>query len=433
MTGHARLSPSGAKRWRHCTASPHAEAGRPSPDSGPSRAGTVQHLMAAEILESCGLLTASDYLGRQCVFTTPGNERWAETIETVLGPTLDVPEDAVLVEVTADMVEAVQKYVDRVEHQVATTGGTLHVEVKVPIDHLTGEEGATGTSDAVIVCEDEILVVDAKFGRQRVDAMVFRGENADGTPAYDPNDQLAMYASGAIKKLWPWMMTGVARIRLVIIQPHIGHESEFTLSGDDLYDWCLGLKEDVLEIEHDPQYRPSADTCHFCRASGDCQAQRDLLSDGFLDLAGEVKPVPQDPLTLGRLLDLAPLLELTVKAAQANAYALAQAGTPPVGKDGAYKLVAGKMGSRRWTSPEDAEAAVKEARLTREQAYEMELKSPAQLEKAIKEQKPRIWARLEKLIVQQQGKPVLVPATSPKKALEPLAATDGLTDCSDMT
>lgn len=431
MTGHARLSPSGAKRWRHCTASPHAEAGRPSPDSGPSRAGTVQHLMAAEILESCGLLTASDYLGRQCVFTTPGNERWAEAIETVRGPTLDVPEDGVLVEVTADMVEAVQKYVDRVEHLVATTGGTLHVEVKVPIDHLTGEEGDTGTSDAVIVCEDEILVVDAKFGRQRVDATVFRGENADGTPAYDPNDQLAMYASGTIRKLCTNFTP--AGVRLVIIQPHISHEAEFALLYHELVAWEQRLVCAVEEVETNPQYCPSADTCHFCRASGDCQAQRDLLSEGFLDLAGEVKPVPQDPLTLGRLLDLAPLLELTVKAAQANAYALAQAGTPPVGKDGAYKLVAGKMGSRRWTSPEDAEAAVKEARLTREQAYEMELKSPAQLEKAIKEQKPRIWARLEKLIVQQQGKPVLVPATSPKKALEPLAATDGLTDCSDMT
>lgn len=427
MTGHARLSPSGAKRWRHCTASPHAEAGRPSPDSGPSRAGTVQHLMAAEILESCGLLTASDYLGRQCVFTTPGHEKWFDDFE---GRSL--PDDAVLVEVTADMVEAVQKYVDRVEHLVATTGGTLHVEVKVPIDHLTGEDGATGTSDAVIVCEDEILVVDAKFGRQRVDAMVFRGENPDGTPAFDPNDQLAMYASGAISKLWPVPRT-LNQVRLVIIQPHIGHESEFALEPTQLAFWSDGLRGAVWEIETNPQYRPSADICHFCRASGDCQAQRDRLSEGFLDLAGEVKPVPQDPLTLGRLLDLAPLLELTIKAAQANAYALAQAGTPPVGKDGPYKLVAGKMGSRRWTSPEDAEAAVKEARLTREQAYEMELKSPAQLEKAIKELKPRIWARLEKLIVQQQGKPVLVPATSPKKALEPLVATDGLTDCSDMT
>lgn len=428
MTGHARLSPSGAKRWRHCTASPHAEAGRPSPDSGPSRAGTVQHLMAAEILESCGLLTASDYRGRQCVFTTPGNEQWADDFEGRI-----LPEDAVLVEVTADMVEAVQKYVDRVEHLVATTGGTLHVEVKVPIDHLTGEEGATGTSDAVIVCEDEIIVADAKFGRQRVDAMVFFGENRDGTPAYEPNDQLAMYASGAIRKLWHNETTPQPKIRLVIVQPHIGHESEFVLTFSELAFWSDGIRDAVWEIEASPQHRPSADTCHFCRASGDCQAQRDLLSEGFLDLAGEVKPVPQDPLTLGRLLDLAPLLELTIKAAQANAYSLAQAGTPPVGKDGPYKLVAGKMGSRRWTSPEDAEAAVKEARLTREQAYEMALKSPAQLEKAIKELKPRVWARLEKLIVQQQGKPVLVPATSPKKALEPLAATDGLTDCSGMT
>ena len=73
--------------------------------------------------------------------------------------------------VDADMARHVQTYVDYVRDLVKNTGGTLLVEQRLPIGDITGEDDAHGTSDAVILTDTEVIVVDLKFGRgERVDA-----------------------------------------------------------------------------------------------------------------------------------------------------------------------------------------------------------------------------------------------------------------------
>lgn len=74
-------------------------------------------------------------------------------------------------EVDHDMAANIQTYLDLVRDIVKSTGGTLMVEQKLPIGNLTGEEGAHGTADALIMTDDEIIVVDLKFGMgEKVDA-----------------------------------------------------------------------------------------------------------------------------------------------------------------------------------------------------------------------------------------------------------------------
>jgi hypothetical protein len=90
---------------------------------------------------------------------------------------------------TKDMLRDVMVYVTLVQDMVVSTGGKLHVEVKVPIGHLTGEEGAHGTSDVVIETETEIIVVDLKFGR---------GVEVSAVE----NEQLRIYALGTLQKLF---------------------------------------------------------------------------------------------------------------------------------------------------------------------------------------------------------------------------------------
>ena len=88
---------------------------------------------------------------------------------------------------TAAMLEGVMVYVDMVRDLVKSTGGTLYVEQKLSIEHLTGEPGAKGTSDCVIDAGDELIVGDLKFGMGvRVDA--------------DDNEQLMIYALAALEK-----------------------------------------------------------------------------------------------------------------------------------------------------------------------------------------------------------------------------------------
>lgn len=73
--------------------------------------------------------------------------------------------------VTADMAEHVQTYIDHVRDLVDSTGGTLLIEERLPIDNITGEADAYGTSDVVILTDEEIIVVDLKYGLgEKVDA-----------------------------------------------------------------------------------------------------------------------------------------------------------------------------------------------------------------------------------------------------------------------
>ena len=175
---HAKRSPSSAHRWSTCTQSPFEEAGLPDSSSAAAEWGTAAHLVSSTCLESFGLQVPADFLGQ---FVVNGD---------TIGPG---PEG---VEISAEMVEACNTYVGYVQNLVETTGGVLHIEVRVPIDHITGEAGACGTADAVIVCGDEIHVIDLKGGQGRVDAYD-EGDLFGRTP----NHQLAMYADGVLKGL----------------------------------------------------------------------------------------------------------------------------------------------------------------------------------------------------------------------------------------
>ena len=131
MSTHATLSPSGAHRWTACPGSVRLCEDLPDTAGRDADEGTDAHTLAARCLLKG--TDAASYIG--------------ETLP--MGFTVD-----------ADMAEAVQRYVDTVRHLVVATNGGLLVEQEVPIGHITGEEGATGTADTVIAGRDELIVVD---------------------------------------------------------------------------------------------------------------------------------------------------------------------------------------------------------------------------------------------------------------------------------
>ena len=140
MSQHAIASPSGASGWMKC----HSWRADSS-SSKFSREGTAAHELAQRALDSGN--DARAYIGS--LFVADGEH----------------------VEVTPEMAADVQPYIDYVRDLVKTSGGTLLVEQRLSIEHLTTEVGAVGTADAVILAGDELIVVDLKFGRGvRVDA-----------------------------------------------------------------------------------------------------------------------------------------------------------------------------------------------------------------------------------------------------------------------
>lgn len=156
---HAVLSPSSSKRWMTCPGSVVLTADMPNTSSSYADEGTTAHWIAEQILR--GTIAESDAVGKKCPDTG--------------------------MEVSADMLRDVMRYVTHVRDIVASTGGTLYLEQKLVIGQWTGEAGAKGTADAVIVAGDELIVVDLKFGR---------GVSVGA----EENTQLMLYALGALDK-----------------------------------------------------------------------------------------------------------------------------------------------------------------------------------------------------------------------------------------
>jgi hypothetical protein len=158
---HARLSPSSAERWMTCAGSVPLSDGVVDEGSEFAAEGTAAHELAEKILLG-NIVDPSEIVGVKA--------------ENGIAWTLDMYTD-------------VMKYVTAIRDIVAL-GGELHVEQKLSIEAITGEAGAHGTSDAVIVLGDELIVADLKFGR----GVVVEADN---------NRQLMIYALAALRKFDP--------------------------------------------------------------------------------------------------------------------------------------------------------------------------------------------------------------------------------------
>ena len=154
------LSPSSAYKWLTCAGSVAMEQAGQYKDSAGRAAseGTFMHHVAATALEQHK--EAKAYIGYQ------------ETVDSIDFTFND------------DHVAIVQPYLDTVWNLVGLDG-ELFVEQELDISWLTGEEGAIGTADAIVVRGTELIVIDLKTGRNSVEAK--------------SNHQLVMYSLAALK------------------------------------------------------------------------------------------------------------------------------------------------------------------------------------------------------------------------------------------
>lgn len=357
-----------------------------SPDAA---LGTLAHMIAEKCLSSDKWLSPSDYL--------------AETHEI----------DGHLVTVDEEMVEAVAHYIDAVEQY--GTLGTLMVEVAVPIELTTGEEGAHGTADAIVIAGDELIVIDLKYGK--------------GVEVYpDHNPQLMMYALGALEVVYLLGNT-INKVRLVIHQPRVRKEPiEWVCSIDDLRAfqeevsnkalgiWRMTTDDELLE------FNPSLEACRFCPAKP-CAA---MTKHAFEVTAADFDNLDK-PVTLPELTDPDHLTYLAAKVdfvekwfeswcemVRGKVMAELLAGREVPG----YKLVEGKRGNRKWSDPKEVETMLKKMRLKIEQMYELSLISPTKAEKLFAEN-PRRWSKLQNYVTQSAGKLSIAPVNDKRPAIQP--------------
>jgi hypothetical protein len=450
---HAVKSPSSSKRWggrEACTASIKAQRDYPSGGGNDaSRRGTCGHQMSEEMLldES---IDPQSYLGRTMVFNGNALPFWDDTqkpVDEAVTEELEPEVSRAVVIVDQALIDECMTHVLYVRERVALTGGTLYVEQSVPIDHITGETDATGSADVGIVYGNTVEIVDAKFGRTPVDAYEVvtpaHGDFITGKPVpevVEPNEQIAMYASGFMRKLE--LLYDFKDVILTISQPPLGRVSQWSGTVDEMNVVIDRLRQRSVECDENPVFRPSASNCHFCRASGNCAAQTEMVVTAALDGFGDAETTVRTPadIDLGEAYRLVPLVSTWLKAVGERMYAALSSGQRIARADGlAYKLVAGKKGARAWTDAAEAEATLKKMRLKREQMYTESLISPTMAEKLAKVPKakkgetpppaalgPTQWNKLQTLITQDEGKPSIVLETDPRPPVA--TALDGFGD-----
>ena len=379
--GHAKLSPSSAVRWMSCPGSVALSQGVADKGSQYANDGTSMHTVA-ELCLTTGS-KAAEYVGQ--TFSRDGFH------------TLFTPE----------LATATQQYVDYVNDVVASTGGTLLVEQRLPISSLTGEPDAYGTSDVVILAGDELIVTDLKGGMGvAVDAI--------------ENPQLQIYALAAYEEFS--LAYDFKQVRMVIHQPRLNSVSEWVQSVDDLV--AFGVQVTLAAEQTrlpDAPLHPTTKGCKFCKAKATCPAIAKEVLEAF-EVVSE--PGDADVGHLAMAMAKSDLIEGWVKAIRAEVERRMLEGKTVPG----YKLVQGKRGNRAWANPAEAEEWLK-ARVKLDEMYDFKLASPTTISKRLEEwvdaegmtRKPVLGVRQQKmlldLITQKDGSPSVAPESDKRPAL----------------
>jgi hypothetical protein len=387
MSAHARLSPSGAHRWMACPGSVVLEADYPDEGSVYADEGTAAHTLASWCLIDG--LDADQYLG---TVIEVGERKFT---------------------VTDDMAAHVQDYAKLVREYAE--GGELMVEQRVPIGHLTGEEEAGGTADAIIIKPGELVVVDLKYG------MGVKVMSED-------NPQLLLYALGAFENFG--LLGDFHSVTMVIHQPRLNHVAEWTVPINHMHSFAgtvrdaAGDVQEAASVSHigvDSYLRPGEKQCRFCKAKASCPALRAEVADLVHEAAtlndfADLLPTAIDSQTGDNYLSVAMskvgLVEQWCKAVRAEVERRLLAGQSVDG----FKLVEGKRGNRQWANPEAAEKLLKSFRLRNDEMYDFKLISPTAAEKLFKSN-PKRWEKVCEHITQSEGKPSVAFATDRRQEI----------------
>ena len=381
---HALLSASGSKRWLMCPPSARLEEKFEETSSVYADEGTFGHSLA-EFKLRCYIEVKSK------------STRSAEYQRLLLHKFY-----------SKELEDAVDFYVDVVKEQLAAAqakdpGAILLLEQKLNLGAYAPE--SFGTGDAVIVTENEVIVMDLKMGK---------GVKVEG----EANSQMRLYGLGALDAYR--CMYELTQVTTIVVQPRLDNVSGETMTTADLVAWGESVKPIANAAFAGEGEFCSGDHCRFCRAKALCQhrAETNLVLVASHERSGKLV----DP----RLLDaqeLAVLLtrldEFTAWAKDVGAWTLEQAKTGV--KYPGFKLVEGRS-NRKIMDAKKAIEIMESLKFKPEQYMtEPELKGITDLEKlAGKKQFNEAFGHI---ISKPAGAPTLVPESDKRAEINKDAET----------
>ena len=362
---HALLGASSSARWLVCTPSARLEAMFPDEQSPYAAEGTVAHDLAEAILR--------------------------HKLEGKKAPKLD--------DYSAEMIEAVNRYVDICEEKVnearaRSTDAEAMIEARLDFSRWVPE--GFGTGDMVIVADGILEVIDLKYGK--------------GVPVSAvENTQMRLYALGAYDV--NEFLYDIKTVRMTIVQPRLDSVSTDEMALEELLDWGEDIKPIAQRAWDGVGECTPCDYCNFCKARHTCRALADTCLTAFYKDGGKLNQLLTDQ-EVSDILAMKDLITKWIKGVYDFAYEKALAGEK---QWPGFKLVEGT--SRRTITDPDAAAQT----LLDNGYKEKDIFKPRELEGITNLQKvlgkKGVAKYLEAYIDKPEGKPTLVPDSDKRPAI----------------
>lgn len=361
---HAFLSPSSSHRWLNCTPSVMLEQEFPSTAGDAAAEGTAAHELCEHKLKRALRMRSKR-------------------------PVSDYDND--------DMEDYTDDYVSFVLEQVAFVKQTCKdpvVLIEQRVDFSAYVPEGHGTADCLIVSDKCLHIIDFKYG---MGVLV----EADG------NSQLKCYALGALALFED--LYDFEQVAMSIFQPRRENVCTAHMAVSELKAWA----EDVLKPKAELAIKGEGDFCPgewctFCRAAVKCRAR----AEAKLKLAQKEFSLP--PLLTDEEIEeiIRILPDMSKWANDIMAYATdAAVNHGKVWKG--FKVVAGRSVRKYADEEAVAQAAIDNGY---KDIYRHSLITLTEMQKLMG--KAKFEEILGNLIIKPQGKPVLVPDSDKRKALE---------------
>lgn len=251
--------------------------------------------------------------------------------------------------------------------------------------------GGFGTGDCVIVSDDELIIIDFKYGT---------GVLVDA----ERNTQMMLYALGAIA-----MFDGVYDIRSVtmtIYQPRRANVSTYTLTKNELLDWAEHKLKPTAELaaKGEGEFK-AGEHCRFCKVKATCRKRAEYN----LELARYDFELPSQLTDTEIEAVLEKADSLVSWCDDIKEYALKEA---LAGKQWAWKAVEGRA-NRKYT---DENAVAEKVQTAGYDPYEHTVLGITAMTKLLG--KAKFKELLDGLIEKPQGKPALVKKSDKRPAMD---------------
>ena len=360
---HAILSPSSSHRWLNCPPSARLETQFEDQESEAARQGTAAHALGEH-----KLLRA---LKRQSI--RPVSEYDDEEMEL--------------------LTDAYRDYVLEIYEQEKLKHPETEVYTEVPLNLRDYIPEGKGTSDAVIVSDNCLYVIDLKYGQ----GVLVDPEN---------NSQLMIYALGAYQQFHT--LYEFETISMSIFQPRRENVSTWTISLSQLLEWAADVlvPTATLAFDGDGEFKAGS-WCLFCKAAQRCRAR----AEAQLKLA-QLEFAKPPLLTDEEIEEILGKLDSLIKwAGEIQNYALSAAINQGKTWKG-YKLVEGRS-VRKYTD----EKAVADAAIAAgyKDIYKKSLLTITEMEKLMT--KKTFNEVLGSLVYKPPGKLTLAPENDKRKAV----------------